>query len=111
MFLDYLALVITLMGLTLTLYTFIYIHDIPYEIAKKNNHPHVDAIHIGCLLSIFTLHAMWPVLFLWAKISPRALKVDVEGSAEVVMLRQRVDRLEKQLTILAGNRSGDSTHD
>ena len=39
MFLDYLALGITLMGLTLVFYTFIYIHDIPYQIAKKRNHP------------------------------------------------------------------------
>ena len=97
MFLDYLALAITLMGLTLVFYVFIYIHDIPYEIAKKNNHPHVETIHIGCWLSLFTLHAMWPFLFLWAKANPQALSIKVEGMQDIEALRQRVDALEAQL--------------
>jgi len=29
-------------------YTFIFIHDIPYEQAKKRNHPQADAIHVAC---------------------------------------------------------------
>jgi hypothetical protein len=39
MFLDYFALVVLLLGLVAVFYTFIYIHDIPYEIAKQRNHP------------------------------------------------------------------------
>jgi hypothetical protein len=35
MFLDYLSLVILLMGLTLVFYGFIYIHEIPHKIALK----------------------------------------------------------------------------
>ena len=64
MFLNYLSLAITLVGLTLVFYTFIFIHDIPYELAKKRNHPHTESIHVGCWLSLFTLHALWPFLFL-----------------------------------------------
>ena len=97
MFLDYLALAIGLIGLILVFYTFIYIHDIPYEIAKKNNHPHAETIHVGCWLSIFTLNALWPLLFLWAKARPTALQVNVEGFEEIAILRQRIDALEKQL--------------
>ena len=66
MFLDYLALVILLMGLTLVFYTFIYIHDLPHKIAKKRDHPHEEAIHVACWLSLFTLHAIWPVVYIWA---------------------------------------------
>jgi len=39
MFLSYFALAVLLFGLLLVFYTFIFIHDIPYEQAKKRNHP------------------------------------------------------------------------
>ena len=47
-------------------YGMIAIHDIPYNIAKKRNHPHQDAIHTGGWVSLFTLHAIWPFLWMWA---------------------------------------------
>ena len=42
------------------------IHDVPYEIAKHRNHPHQDAIHAAGWVSLFTLHALWPFLWIWA---------------------------------------------
>ncbi len=107
MFLDYFALAITLMGLLMVFYVFIFIHDIPYEIAKKSNHPHTETIHIGCWLSLFTLHALWPFLFLWAKANPDALKVRVEGMEDISALRLRVEQLEAQLSAMA---QGDTDH-
>ena len=65
MFLEYFSLVILIVGLTLVFYTFIYIHDIPYQIAKKRNHPQAEAIHVACWLSVFTLNALWPLVFMW----------------------------------------------
>ncbi len=102
MFLDYLALAIGLVGLILVFYTFIYIHDIPYQIAKKRNHPQVDAIHAACWLSLFTLEALWPLVFLWA-ISRRqqvSVAMDMEDSREAA-LRARVQDLEGQVAALA----------
>jgi len=66
MFLDYLALVLLIISLTLVFYTFIYIHDLPHKIAKEREHPHEEAIHVACWLSLFTLHAIWPFVFIWA---------------------------------------------
>jgi hypothetical protein len=66
MFLDYLALVLLLMSLTLVFFGFIYIHDLPHKIAKEREHPHEEAIHVACWLSLLTLHAMWPIVFTWA---------------------------------------------
>lgn len=66
MFLDYLSLVILLMGLTLVFYTFVFIHDLPHKIAKQREHPHEEAIHVACWLSLCTLHALWPLVFMWA---------------------------------------------
>ena len=47
MFLDYLSLVILLVGLPATFYAFIFVHDIPYTIAKQREHPYKEAIHAG----------------------------------------------------------------
>jgi hypothetical protein len=66
MFLDYFALgLLFFVGLTL-FYGLIVIHDIPYEIAKGRNHPQQDAIHVAGWISLFTLHAIWPFLWIWA---------------------------------------------
>jgi hypothetical protein len=47
-------------------YGIIIIHDIPYEIAKRRNHPHQDAIHVAGWVSLFTLHVIWPFLWIWS---------------------------------------------
>ncbi len=49
-------------------YGAIAIHDIPFEIAKKRGHPHSEAIHYAGWVSMFTLHAIWPFLWIWATI-------------------------------------------
>jgi hypothetical protein len=66
MFLDYFALTLLVVVSLILIYAAIYIHDIPYEMAVKRNHPHQDAIHYGGWLSLFTLHAIWPFLWIWA---------------------------------------------
>ena len=47
MFLDYFALTLLIVISIILIYAAIYIHDIPYEMAVKRNHPHQDAIHYG----------------------------------------------------------------
>jgi len=64
--LDYFALgLLIIISITLV-YAIIGIHDIPYNIAKKRNHPHQDAIHTAGWVSLFLLHALWPFLWIWA---------------------------------------------
>ena len=79
MFLSYLALVILIVVIIVVVYAFIWIHDIPYMLAKKRNHPNAHSIHIACWLSLFTLHALWPFVFLWAIIQKPRLEVIVVG--------------------------------
>jgi hypothetical protein len=64
--LSYFALGILFFVVLTLAYGMIAIHDIPYHIAKKRNHPHQDAIHAGGWVSLFTLHAIWPFLWIWA---------------------------------------------
>src|SRR5436189_5625268 len=65
-FLSYFALVILIFVVLVLSYGMIAIHDIPYHMALKRNHPHADAIHAGGWISLFTLHAIWPFLWIWA---------------------------------------------
>lgn len=65
-FLSWFALVLLIFTVCVLAYGMIAIHDIPYLIAKKRNHPHQDAIHYGGWVSLFTLHAIWPFLWIWA---------------------------------------------
>ena len=63
--LDYVALFFLVFATITIFYAIIAIHDIPYEIAKKRNHPHLEAIHYAGWVSLFTLHVIWP--FLWIR--------------------------------------------
>lgn len=65
-FLDYMALFFLIFACIVMFYGVIAIHDIPYEIAKKRNHPHLEAIHYAGWVSLFTLHVIWPFLWIWA---------------------------------------------
>jgi hypothetical protein len=65
-FLSYFALGLILVVVLILAYGMIAIHDIPYHIAQKRNHPHQDAIHTAGWVSLFTLHAIWPFLWIWA---------------------------------------------
>jgi hypothetical protein len=64
--LDYAALGILIFAGITVFYGIIVIHDIPYEIAVHRNHPHQDAIHYAGWISLFTLHVLWPFLWIWA---------------------------------------------
>ena len=64
--LDYIALVILIFVGVVLFYGVIAIHDIPYEIAVHRKHPQQDAIHVAGWVSLFTLHAIWPFLWIWA---------------------------------------------
>ena len=113
-FLSYVALgLIVFVVLTLA-YGMIAIHDIPYHIAKKRNHPHQDAIHAGGWVSLFTLHAIWPFLWIWATVyhpehgysGRRATDtLAPSGGAEA----DRVAQLEARLAALE-NRSKESAN-
>ncbi|MGB8896829.1 MAG: DUF3302 domain-containing protein [Pseudolabrys sp.] len=64
--LNYFALGLLFFVVVVLFYGIIAIHDIPYLIAKSRQHPHQDAIHAAGWVSLFTLHALWPFLWIWA---------------------------------------------
>ena len=98
MFLDYFALVVLIFVFLVIFYGIIILHDIPYLIAKKRNHPHADAIHVAGWVSLFTLHVIWPFLWIWATLYRPERGWGMQNhDSSVVQLQQRIAGLEKQL--------------
>jgi len=96
--LDYFALgILFFVGITL-FYGIIAIHDIPYEIAKRRNHPQQDAIHVAGWISLFTLHALWPFLWIWATLYREDRGWGFAGGTTK---NEQVQRLEEQLAELS----------
>ena len=65
-FLNYFALFLLIFVVVVLFYGIIAIHDIPHMIAESRHHPHQDAIYAAGWMSLFTLHALWPFLWIWA---------------------------------------------
>ncbi len=109
--LDFVALGIFVTVAIFLVYVVIYIHDIPYEIAKKRNHPHQEAIHAAGWVSLFLMHTIWPFLWIWAYLySPKegwgVEKVAVEPSEAFKEQLRKLERLEKKIAELEA-RNGD----
>jgi len=100
--LEYIALTILIVMVIFIIYLVIYIHDIPYEIAKKRNHPHQDAIHIAGWVSLFLLHTIWPLLWIWAylyKPGEKFLQMEVIGAGSEEQ-GKKIAKLEEQVRTL-----------
>lgn len=92
--LDYIALAILIfVGLTL-FYGIIILHDIPYEIAVSRNHPQQDAINVAGWVSLFTLHVIWPFLWIWAMLYKPERGW---GFTQANILEERIAQLEARL--------------
>lgn len=64
--LDIVALGILVFIAASLLFGVIAIAGIPHKIAVKRNHPHQDAIYFAGWVSLFTLHVIWPLLWIWS---------------------------------------------
>jgi hypothetical protein len=102
-FLNYFALGLLIFVVFVIFYGIIAIHDIPARIAEKRHHPHADAIHAAGWVSLFTLHVLWPFLWIWAMayrpehgwgVSPTGAGPSTTTN-EIEDLRRRVAKLEK----------------
>lgn len=104
MFLDYFALFLLLFVALVFFYGIIAIHDIPYEIARRRRHPHQDAIHVAGWVSLFTLHVLWPFLWIWATLYREDRGWGFSAAAgrhdDTAALSETVSRLEHRIARL-----------
>ncbi len=100
MTLEYVALVIMIIVVLVMFYGIIAIHDIPYEISVKRNHPHQDVIHGAGWVSMFTLHVLWPFLWIWAMLyrEDRGWGMDNAGADDT--MGDRLEAIEARLAEL-----------
>ena len=101
-FLNYFALGLLIFVIITLFYGIIAIHDVPYEIAHKRDHPHQDAIHAAGWVSLFTLHALWPFLWIWAMLyRPERgwgfAHGEADASNKLDDLHRRVQELEARM--------------
>jgi hypothetical protein len=109
-FLNYFALGLLIFVVIVIFYGVIAIHDIPARIAESRHHPHADAIHAAGWVSLFTLHVLWPFLWIWAMAYRPdrgwGFSQNADGSSvsatEIEDLRRRVAELEKNRTKAGG---------
>jgi hypothetical protein len=109
-FLNYFALGLLFFVVIVVVYGMIAIHDIPARIAHARHHPHADAIHAAGWVSLFTLHVLWPFLWIWAMMyqpdrgwgfahKPGEPATPKEAVAELEELRHRMADIEAKLEI------------
>lgn len=106
MFLDYVALFLLIFVALVMFYGIIAIHDIPYEISVKRNHPHQDVLHVAGWVSLFTLHVLWPFLWIWAMMyhEDRGWGIDTSDlSGSNDELAERLGAIEARLADLEPN--------
>lgn len=116
--LSYVALgLLFFVGLVL-FYGIIAIHDIPYEIAKSRNHPHQDAIHVAGWVSLFTLHVLWPFLWIWATLYrpergwgfQQVQEQQRNDETLMAALQEKLDAQAERLTVLEQALSEKKNH-
>ena len=110
--LETFALILLFFVFITLFYGIIVIHDIPYEISVHRDHPHQDAIHVAGWVSLFTLHTIWPFLWIWATLyrkdrgwgfSQNAQPTssnETTGSGDYEALEIRVKELESKIAAL-----------
>ena len=106
MMLEYGALGMMMFVVIVFFYGIIAIHDIPYEIAKKRGHPHLEAIHYAGWISMFTLHSIWPFLWIWATIyhADRGYGFSETGGNSQKIL-ETLDALERRIGTLEAEKA------
>jgi len=111
--LDYISLgILVFVGFTI-FYGIIAIHDIPYEIAKHRNHPQQDAIHVAGWVSLFTLHVLWPFLWIWATLYREdrgwGFSDGKSPTEHTLKLEKQLEELAARLSALEGGALEETT--
>jgi len=110
--LDYFALFLVFFVILVLFYGIIVVHDIPYEIAVHRQHPHQDAIHVAGWISLFTLGAIWPFLWIWATLYKPGIgwgmvnnSKDDQAEVKNSQLERDIKALQEQVNILASRQT------
>jgi Protein of unknown function (DUF3302) len=104
MVLDYVALAILVLIVLLLVYGIIGVWGMPYEIAKARNHPHQDAIGAATWVSLATLGALWPFLWIWAMAYRPGSGWGLSNGPRRSDLAESITKLESRLAALEASK-------
>ncbi|MBE9549726.1 MAG: DUF3302 domain-containing protein [Proteobacteria bacterium] len=97
MILDIFALIVIALLLGFTIWLVVFLGNMPGNIARKRNHPQVQAITALSWIGLITMGLGWFIAVVWAYYKPAASDSE---------LQQQVENLESQLRQLqAGGKS------
>lgn len=94
MFLNYFALGVLIFVFLVIFYGIIILHDIPYLIAKKRNHPHADAIHVAGWVSLLRCTSFGR----FYGFGPRFTGQNAAGACSIGGTRRRLRRRKRGTT-------------
>ena len=115
-FYDYFSLFLLVFIFLSLFYSLIALANIPYDIAKKRNHPHQDSILIAGWFSLFTIHSMWPFLWIWSTLykedrgwgfqPPKSIPEEEAKvlKEQIAQLQSRIDSFEPAETAKKGEK-------
>ena len=107
--LEWVALGIWIFVIIVFVYGIIAIHDIPASVARKRNHPHVDAIEAAGWVSLFMMHALWPFLWIWAFYYRPEL--EEEKQSQIQKLEADMDGIRAALSAIQQAQTGGRLND
>jgi hypothetical protein len=100
--LNWFALGLLIFVILLVFYGLVAIHDIPAKIAESRHHPHADAIHAAGWVSLFTLHVLWPFLWIWAMAYKPDRGWGFSTSETAPSAADKINELEQRLAEVEG---------
>jgi hypothetical protein len=115
--LEYVALAILIVVVLIIFYGIIAIHDIPYDIARRRDHPQQDAIHVAGWISLFTLHTIWPFLWIWATLYRKDRGwgfTNIAGNPESLVetvkeLQKQLEEVQSELIVLKAQQTAETS--
>ena len=122
-FLNYFALFLLFFITISFFYAIIGLCDIPYKIARKRDHPQQDAIQIAGWVSLFTLHVIWPFIWIWSTLYRKDRGWGFQQSEvleskdnralgeQLSTLQNRFDQLEQTISGITVGKSTMHNHD
>lgn len=107
--LDDVALVLLIAIIGLVVYGVVGVYGITYEFAKARNHPHQDAIGGAISISLFTLGALRPFLWIWAMLDRPARGSGFSNSSPTAQWGDPLAQLEgRGAALITGGSSSSS---
>ena len=113
MWMDYFSLFLLFFIFISLYYATVFVCNLPYEIARKRNHPHQQSILIAGWISLFTLFVIWPFLWIWASLYEEGkgwgfTESNGSGNKTTPSLEKQLSDLQNRFDALEKTVSGQS---